>query len=460
MASKAWGGRFDSKTDRRVEEFTESISFDRRLFAHDIRGSIAHAQMLAHIKFLTEDECKQIERGLSEIQAEIEQGTFPFVLEREDVHMHIEAALTERIGDVGRKLHTARSRNDQVATDVKLWIRDAIDRIDGALIALQRSLAASARREQGILIPGYTHLQRAQPVLAAHYFLAYVEKFERDRSRLADCRKRLNVLPLGAAAMAGTTLPIDRHFVAERLDFEGVAANSMDVSSDRDFAIESLFVLSMISEHLSGWAEEWILWSTQEFGFLSLRNDICTGSSIMPQKKNPDVLELIRGRTARVIGSLTTLLILVKGLPLAYNRDLQEDKEPVFDAFDTVEACLDLAAVVVDGAALRADRIAERLDEGFLDATTLMEYLMRRGVPQRTAHEVIGRLVGLCEKRGLKRLADLTDAELAEAHPQLGPEARSVLGVENAVKAFRSYGSTAPAEVEKQLAIWTGRLGL
>lgn len=460
MASKPWGGRFDSKTDRRVEEFTESISFDRRLFAHDIRGSIIHARMLARIDFLTEDECKQIERGLSEIQAEIERGTFPFVLEREDVHMHIEAALTERIGDVGRKLHTARSRNDQVATDVKLWIRDAIDRIDGVLVALQRSLVASARRHKDVLIPGYTHLQRAQPVLAAHYFLAYVEKLERDRSRLADCRKRLNVLPLGAAAMAGTTLPIDRHFVAEQLGFEGVAANSMDVSSDRDFAIESLFVLSLISEHLSGWAEEWILWSTQEFGFLALRDDICTGSSIMPQKKNPDVLELIRGRTARVIGGLTTLLILVKGLPLAYNRDLQEDKEPVFDAFDTVEACLDLAAVVVDGASLRADRIAERLDEGFLDATTLMEYLMQRGVPQRTAHEVIGRLVGLCERRGLKRLVDLTDDELTEAHPQLGPKARSVLGVENAIKAFRSYGSTAPAEVEKQLVVWTGRLGL
>ncbi len=301
-------------------------------------------------------------------------------------------------------------------------------------------------------------MQRAQPVLAAHYFLAYVEKLERDRSRLADCRRRLNVLPLGAAALAGTSLPIDRDFVAQELGFEGVAANSLDISSDRDFVIESVFVLTMIAEHLAGWAEEWVLWSTQEFGFLALPDAICTGSSIMPQKKNPDVLELIRGRAARVIGSLTTLLVLVKGLPLAYNRDLQEDKEPLFDAFDTVEACLELAAVVVDGATLRADRIAERLDEGFLDATTLMEYLIRRDVPQRTAHEVIGRLVGLCERRGLKRLADLTDAELAEAHPQLGPEARGVLGVENAIKAFRSYGSTAPAEVEKQLERWKSHL--
>ncbi len=458
VSGKPWSGRFADKTDRRVEEFTESISFDRRLFKQDVRGSIVHARMLQHVGLLTDDECQQIERVLSEIQAKIEDGDFAFVLEREDVHMHIEAALVEKLGDVGRKLHTARSRNYQVATGVKLWTREALDRIDAAAIGLQRALVASAMRHRTVILPGYTHMQRAQPVLAAHYFLAYVEKLERDRSRLADCRKRLNVLPLGAAALAGTSLPIDRDFVARELGFEGVAANSLDISSDRDFAIESVFVLTMIAEHLAGWAEEWILWSTQEFGFLALPDAICTGSSIMPQKKNPDVLELIRGRSARVIGSLATLLVLIKGLPLAYNRDLQEDKEPLFDAFDTVEACLELAAVVVDGATLRVDRIAERLDEGFLDATTLMEYLIRRDVPQRTAHEVIGRLVGLCERRGLKRLSDLTDAELAEAHPLLGPEARGVLGVENAINAFRSYGSTAPAEVEKQLERWKLRL--
>ena len=458
MAGKPWSGRFADKTDRRVEAFTESISFDRRLFKQDVRGSIAHARMLQHVGLLTIDECQQIERVLSEIQAKIEGGDFAFVLEREDVHMHIEAALVEKLGDVGRKLHTARSRNDQVATGVKLWTREALDRIDACLVSLQRALMAAAERHPKVILPGYTHMQRAQPVLAAHYFLAYVEKLERDRSRLADCRERLNVLPLGAAALAGTSLPIDRDFVAKELGFAGVAANSLDVSSDRDFVIESVFVLTMIAEHLAGWAEEWILWSTQEFGFLALPDAICTGSSIMPQKKNPDVLELIRGRAARVIGSLTTLLVLIKGLPLAYNRDLQEDKEPLFDAFDTVEACLELAAVVVDGATLRAERIAERLDEGFLDATTLMEYLIRRDIPQRTAHEVIGRLVGLCERRGLKRLADLTDAELAEAHPLLGPEARGILGVENAINAFRSYGSTAPAEVEKQLERWKQRL--
>jgi argininosuccinate lyase len=414
--------------------------------------------MLQSVGFLTLEECQQIERTLSEIQAEIEKGRFAFRLEREDVHMNIEAALVERLGDTGRKLHTARSRNDQVATAVKLWTREALDRIDAGVLGLQRAWVAMALRHRGVILPGYTHLQRAQPVLAPHYFLAYVEKLERDRSRLADARMRLNVLPLGAAALAGTSLPIDREFMARELDFDGVAANSLDVSSDRDFVIETVFVLTMIAEHLAGWAEEWILWNTQEFGFLALPEAICTGSSIMPQKKNPDVLELIRGRAARVVGALTTLLVLVKGLPLAYNRDLQEDKEPLFNAADTVESCLGLAAVVVDGANLRAERIAERIDEGFLDATTLMESLIKRGIPQRTAHEVIGRLVGLCERRGLKRLADLTDAELAAAHPQLGPEVRDVLGVENAIKAFRSVGSTAPAEVEKQLEWWRSRL--
>ena len=460
MVQKAWGGRFAAGTDHRVEQFTESISFDRRLFKHDIQGSAAHARMLSRVGLLTPEECQQIVLGLSEIQAEIEREDFPFVLEREDVHMHIEAALIEKLGDVGRKLHTARSRNDQVATDLKLWVRDALDRIDARLIGLQRALFAAAERHRGLIVPGYTHLQRAQPVLAAHYFLAYLEKLERDRGRLADCRKRMNVLPLGAAALAGTSLPIDRDLVAHELGFETVGANSLDVSSDRDFALEAVFVLALIAEHLAGWAEEWILWSTQEFGFLALPDAICTGSSIMPQKKNPDVLELIRGRAARVIGALTTLMILVKGLPLAYNRDLQEDKEPVFDAFDTVDACLDLAAVVVEGASLRADRIAERLDEGFLDATTLMEFLIQQEVPQRTAHAVIGRLVGQCESRGLKRLADLSDTDLLAAHPSLGPGTRERLGVANAVQAFQSYGSTAPEQVETQLQRWKNKLGL
>jgi argininosuccinate lyase len=457
LADKPWAGRFTGGTDRRVEEFSESISFDRRLYEHDIRGSIAHARMLAHVGLLSAEERDAIVAGLAEIRGEIDAGTFAFVLEREDIHMHVEAALIDRLGDIGRKLHTARSRNDQVALDSRLWTRDALDRVDVLLLELQRAFLKAAERHEGVIIPGYTHMQRAQPVLAAHYFLAYVEKLQRDRSRAADCRKRLNVLPLGAAAMAGTTLPIDRDFVAKELGFDGVAANSMDVSSDRDFAIESVFVLTMIAEHLSGWAEEWVLWSTQEFSFLALPDGVCTGSSIMPQKRNPDVCELIRGRCARVIGALTTLLVLVKGLPLAYNRDLQEDKEPLFDAFDTVTACVELAALVVDGATLRRDRIAGRLEEGFLDATTLMEYLIKRGVPQRSGHEIVGKLVGLCERRGC-RLTDLTAADFAAASPAIGPEVRDSLGVANAIAAFRSFGSTAPSQVAAQLAAWKTRL--
>lgn len=457
VAGKAWGGRFEAPTDQRVEQFTESISFDYRLFEQDIRGSIAHARMLHQVGLLSSTECEQIVQGLSEIRAELQAGSFPFSIEKEDIHMHIESALIDRLGDVGRKLHTARSRNDQVATDVKLWTRDALDRVSSRLLDLQRAFLGFAQRHRQVILPGYTHLQRAQPVLAAHAALAYVEKLERDRGRVADCRKRLNSLPLGAAALAGTSLPIDRQAVARELDFDSVAANSLDVSSDRDFALEAVFSLTLIAEHLSGWAEEWILWSTQEFGFLALPDAVCTGSSIMPQKKNPDVLELIRGRTARVIGSLTTLLVLVKGLPLAYNRDLQEDKLPLFDAFDTVESCLELAAVVVHGASLRPEVIAAGLDLGYLDATTLMEHLIQRGVPQRTGHEVVGKLVALCERKQC-RLADLSPDELAAAHPALADGASSALGVENAVRSFRSYGSTAPAEVDRQLARWAERL--
>src|SRR5271166_3788188 len=371
VAEKAWSGRFGAETDRRVDRFTESISFDHRLFRHDIEGSAAHARMLASVGLLSDDECQQIVRGLSEIQAEIERGDFPFRPDREDVHMYIEAALIEKLGDVGRKLHTARSRNDQVATDLKLWTRDALGRLDMKLVALQQALVASAERHQGLILPGYTHLQRAQPILAAHYFLAYVEKYERDRGRLADCRRRVNVLPLGAAALAGTSLPIDRDSVRRQLGFDAVAANSLDASSDRDFLLEFVFDLSQIALHLGGWAEEWVLWATTEFGFLDLPDAFCTGSSIMPHKKNPDVLELIRGKTARVVADLQQLMILVKGLPLAYNRDLQEDKVALFDAVDTVDATLELAAALIRETKLRREAIVARLEDGFLDATTL-----------------------------------------------------------------------------------------
>ncbi len=457
MPEKAWGGVFDQATDRRVEQFTESVSFDRRLYAHDIRGSIAHAQMLCKVGFLTQEECQQIEQGLQDIQREIEEDRFQFRIELEDIHMHIERALIERIGDVGRKLHTGRSRNDQVSTDVRLWVRDAIDQVDQALQDLQAAFVGRCDADFDVILPGYTHMQRAQPVLAPHYWLAYCEKYQRDRERLADCRRRVNVLSLGAAALAGTSLPIDRDDVAERLGFEAVARNSLDVSSDRDFLVEFAFVLALVAEHLSTWAEEWILWSTTEFNFLRPPQAFCTGSSIMPQKVNPDVLELIRGKAARVLGNLNGLLVLIKGLPLAYNRDLQEDKEPLFDSFDTVLASLQLAAPLVAGAELQRKAIAERLDRGYLDATTFMEYLIGRGIPQRTAHGLVGQLVNKAMKQGV-RLADLPLEDYRQADASLDETVYEVLGVERAVGAMKSYGSTAPEQVRRQIEDWKGRL--
>jgi argininosuccinate lyase len=457
VADKAWGGVFEKATDRRVEKFTESVSFDRRLYAEDIAGSIAHAQMLAKVGLITEDECRQIEQHLEAIRREIEQGSFPFSAALEDIHMHIERALMDRIGDVGRKLHTGRSRNDQVSTDLRLWVRGAIDQVDRSVVDLQRAFVDRCDGDIEVILPGYTHLQRAQPILAPHYWLAYCEKLQRDRQRLADCRRRASVLALGAAALAGTSLPIDREDVARRLGFDTVAANSLDVSSDRDFVIEFAFVLTLIAEHLSTWAEEWILWSTSEFNFLKLPQAFCTGSSIMPQKINPDVLELIRGKTARVVGNLQSLLVLIKGLPLAYNRDLQEDKQPLFDSFDTVRDSLELAAPLVAGATLNREAIAEQLDRGHLDATTLMEYLIRRGMPQRTAHELVGRLVRKALDRKV-RLADLPIAEFQEVHADLDEDVYDVLGVDSTVRAMQSYGSTAPGEVNRQIQAWKNRL--
>ncbi len=457
MSQKTWGGRFDGSTDARVEAFTESISFDKRLYRHDIRASQAHAGMLAEVGLLTPDEADRILVALDEIGAEIEAGRMEYSISLEDIHTHIERALDAKLGDVGRKLHTARSRNDQIVTDVKLWTRDAIDDLDGLLKDLQKAFVDSAERERGVVIPGYTHLQRAQPVLAAHYFLAYVEKFQRDRERLADTRKRVNVLPLGAAALAGTSLPIDRESVRQKLGFDSVARNSLDVSSDRDFLIEFVFDLSLIATHLSGWAEEWVIWSTTEFNFLDLPDAFCTGSSIMPHKKNPDVLELTRGKSARVIGCLQQLFVLLKGLPLAYNRDLQEDKTALFDAFDTVAGMLAVAAPLVAQTKLRREAIASRIEEGFLDATTLMEFFIARGVPMRSAHEAVGKLVRRCEQERC-RLAQLPPTAFEEACPDIGTEIHGVLGVANALAAFKSYGSTAPVEVERQLQAWRERL--
>lgn len=458
-AAKPWGGVFSAATDASVEEFTQSIAIDRRLFEEDIAGSIAHAEMLAEVGLLAGDECRQIVQTLGEIRAEIAAGQMAWSAGLEDIHMHIERALIDRLGDVGRKLHTARSRNDQVATDLRLWVRAACDRLDAHLAELQRAFISRTQADDGVILPGYTHLRRAQPVLANHYWLAYCEKFDRDRQRLADCRRRANVLPLGAAALAGTSLPIDRQRVAAKLGFDALAANSLDAASDRDFAIELAAALALTAVHLSGWAEEWILWSSTEFGFLRLPEAYCTGSSIMPQKINPDVLELIRGRTGRVIGALHALLVIVKGLPLAYNRDLQEDKPPLFDAYDTVSSCLKSAAPLVAGATLDRPRIEADLERGHLDATTLMERLIRRGVPQRTAHHLVGRLVRRAMERNAA-LADLSLDELRAEYPQADAELCEALGAARSVAAFVSQGSTAPAEVASQVARWKQRLGL
>ncbi len=457
MSQKTWGGRFTASTDARVEAFTESIQIDKRLYRHDIRASQAHARMLAEVGILSAAEAEQIVAALDAIREDIDQDRLPFRIELEDIHTHIERALIDRLGDLGRKLHTARSRNDQVVTDVKLWVRDAIDQLDALLTDLQRALVEAGERDHDLILPGYTHLQRAQPVLAAHYFLAYVEKFQRDRERLADCRKRVNLLPLGAAALAGTSLPINRDSVAQQLGFAGVAANSLDVSSDRDFVAEFLFDLSLLAVHLSGWAEEWILWATTEFHFLDLPDAFCTGSSIMPHKKNPDVLELMRGKSARVLGRLQQMLVLLKGLPLAYNRDLQEDKSALFDACDTVSAMLELAAPLIRQTRFRREVIASRLEDGFLDATTLMEFLIRVGVPMRSAHEAVGQLVRECEQRGC-RLVDLPLELFQAICPNQAAAVYGVLGVANALKSFQSYGSTAPVEVERQLRLWRARL--
>ncbi len=457
MASPSRSGVFDSTSDSRVERFCESISFDERLYEEDIRGSIAHAAMLANQGIISQDESVQIAAALEEIRLQLEAGVLPLKIELEDVHMHIEQALIERLGDIGRKLHTARSRNDQVSTDFRLWVRQALDTVDQRLKELQLAFLGRCDADMDCILPAYTHLQRAQPVLAPHYWLAYIEKYERDRSRLADCRKRLNQCSLGVAAVAGTTMDIDRQQTASQLGFDGPTANSLDTSSDRDFALEAAFCLSMIATHLSGWAEEWILWSTVEFGFLKLPHAFCTGSSIMPQKINPDVLELTRGKSARVIGNLQTLFVLVKGLPLAYNRDLQEDKPPIFDSFDTVIACLELAAPLVAGAELRRDSIRSRLEEGYLDATTLMEWMMKRGMPQRRAHHLVGAIVGDAMKNRLP-LKDMSLEQFQSHDPQIDASVYEVLGVDRAVQAFVSYGSTAPLQVQEQIQKWKSKL--
>lgn len=457
LASPSRSGVFAAEADQRLERFAQSIEFDRRLYRHDIRGSIVHARMLERVRLLTADEAEAIVTTLGEIEGEIDRGEFRWRIELEDIHMHIEQALIDRLGDVGRKLHTGRSRNDQVTTATRLWLRDELDRLDGALAALQAAFVSRCDDDFDVVLPAYTHFQRAQPVLAPHYWLAYCERFQRDRERLHDARKRVNTCTLGTAALAGSSLPLDREYAARELGFERLAENSLDASFDRDFIAETLAALALLALHLSGWAEEWILWSTAEYGFLQLPHAFCTGSSIMPQKINPDVLELIRGKTGRVIGDLQTVLVLIKGLPLAYNRDFQEDKPPLFDAVDTVASALEIAEPIVRDTRLDRDRISRGLETGYLDATTLMEWMIARGIPQRTAHHAVGQLVQQAMGQGVP-LKELPLGVFAAAGIDADETVYEVLGTQNAVRAFRTRGSTAPTEVRARVAAWRRRL--
>jgi argininosuccinate lyase len=449
--AKLWGGRFAEGTDALVEAFSESVSFDRRLWPQDIAGSTAHARMLAKIGVLTVDECSAIVDGLAAIAADIAAGRFDWQVALEDVHMNIESALTARIGEAGKKLHTARSRNDQVATDLRLYVRDAIDELVGVIDVLAANLLDLAEAEADSVMPGFTHLQIAQPVTFGHHLLAWREMVLRDRERLLDARRRTNRLPLGSAALAGTVYPLDRHFVAEQLGFDEVTENSLDAVSDRDFAIEFVSACALTMVHLSRWSEELILWASPMFGFVKLPDRFCTGSSIMPQKKNPDVPELVRGKSARVVGDLTALLVLMKGQPLAYNRDNQEDKLPVFDAHDTVAACLRLYAAMVPLITLQRDVCRAAAAKGFSTATDLADYLVSKGLPFRDAHHAVGAAVAHAVQKRCD-LAELSLAELQGFSSRVEADVFARITLDASVSARRTWGGTAPEQVRAAIA--------
>ena len=445
---KPWGGRFSEATDAFVERFTASVSFDQRLYHHDINGSLAHAAMLCRVGVLSSEELSAIQQGLEAIRQQIEQGQFDWSVSLEDVHMNIEARLTEKIGITGKKLHTGRSRNDQVATDIRLYLRDEIDLICAELTRLQQGLIALATREADTIMPGFTHLQTAQPVTFGHHLLAWNEMLERDYGRLQDCRKRMNQCPLGAAALAGTSYPIDRHYTAELLGFERTTNNSLDSVSDRDFAIEFTAAASLIMTHLSRFSEELVLWTSAQFNFIELPDRFCTGSSIMPQKKNPDVPELVRGKSGRVNGHLIALLTLMKSQPLAYNKDNQEDKEPLFDTIDTLKDCLKAYADMVPAIRANHSVMREAARRGFSTATDLADYLVRKGLPFRDAHEVVGKAVAFGVAEG-RDLADMTLAELQQFSEVIGEDVFAVLTLEGSVNARNHIGGTAPAQVRQ-----------
>jgi argininosuccinate lyase len=456
-AGKAWSGRFSEPLDALTQRFNASVDFDKRLAEFDIQGSLAHARMLARCGIIGKQDLADIERGMGMILEEIRSGRFDWKLEREDVHFNIEHRLTELVGDAGKRLHTARSRNDQIATDIRLWLRDAIDGILHRLTRVRERLLDGAERHADVLMPGFTHLQVAQPVTFGHHLMAYFEMFSRDAGRLADARARMNRLPLGAGALAGTSFPIDRESVARELGFDGVAENSLDAVSDRDFAVEFLAAAALAMAHVSRLAEELVLWMNPRFGFVRIADRFCTGSSIMPQKKNPDVAELMRGKTGRVYGSLVALLTLVKGQPLAYNKDNQEDKEPLFDAADTLRDVLAILAELLQGVEPVPARMREALSEGFATATDLADYLVRKGLPFRDAHEVVARAVRAAEQSG-RGLEALDVAELRAFSPLIEADVHAVLTPEGSAASRRHVGGTAPEAVRAAEARARARL--
>ena len=455
--SKAWAGRFTESTHAVVERFTSSLPFDHQLFEYDVLGSLAHCQTLEKAKILTRAECRLLMRGLRRVRTELRERRFPFADSDEDVHMAIERRVTELIGPVGGKLHTGRSRNDQVTLDLRLYLRDHLQKVTLRLQGLQRAFLQQARQTTDVILPGYTHLQRAQPVLLAHHFLAYVEMLERDHARVQDAYKRVNVMPLGSGALAGTNYPLDRAFTAKVLGFPALTRNSMDAVSDRDYVAETLGVLSIIMMHLSRLSEELVVWSSQEFSFVELPDGFCTGSSMMPQKKNPDVPELIRGKTGRVYGHLFSIMTTLKGLPLTYNRDLQEDKEPVFDAMETVLECLTVSAELIQRLRIRRDVLTDALQSGFVLATELADYLVQKGVPFRDAHRVVGQLVRHCTEHKVT-LHDLSFADLKTVSPHFSQDALAFLTPEGAIDRKTQIGGTSRKQVVRQMHAWESRL--
>ena len=447
---KLWGGRFQKATDALVDDFNSSIRFDARMYKQDITGSMAHAEMLGRQGIIPECDAELIVKTLGEILADIEDGKVEFLIDAEDIHMNIETILIERIGDAGKKLHTGRSRNDQVAVDLRMYLRDEVKEISDMLKSAMKTVLDIARDNVDTIMPGYTHLQKAQPVTAAHHFMAYFQMFSRDLDRLRDCFRRINIMPLGSGALAGTTYPLDREFVAEKLGFDGITRNSMDGVSDRDFAIELSSVLSILMMHLSRFCEELVMWSSHEFSFVEMDDSYSTGSSIMPQKKNPDVAELIRGKTGRVYGSLTTLLTMMKGLPLAYNKDMQEDKEAIFDAVDTVKLCLPVFTNMIKTMKIKEENMARGASGGFTNATDLADYLVKNGVPFRSSHAIVGKMVAKAVEKGCD-LDQFTLEEMKEFSPLINEDIYEAISIKTCVNERNVIGGPAREQVIKEI---------